>query len=35
MSKVFNSILYRLYTGCQWEALPIENNPQHPDLQSD
>ena len=22
--KVFNYILYRLHTGCQWEQLPIE-----------
>ena len=22
--KVFNYILYRLHTGCQWSALPIE-----------
>jgi len=24
--KVFNYILYRLHTGCQWEELPIEAN---------
>ena len=24
LHKVFNYILYRLHTGCQWEALPIE-----------
>ena len=24
LSKIFNYILYKLYTGCQWEALPIE-----------
>lgn len=29
--KVFNYILYRLYTGCQWEALPIDNDPQQPE----
>jgi transposase len=29
--KVFNYILYRLYTGCQWEALPIASDPQNPD----
>lgn len=23
--KVFNYILYRLHTGCQWERLPIDN----------
>jgi transposase len=28
---VFNYILYRLYTGCQWDALPIAADPQHPD----
>lgn len=22
--KIFNYILYKLYTGCQWEAVPIE-----------
>ena len=22
--KIFNYILYKLYTGCQWEAIPIE-----------
>lgn len=22
--KIFNCILYKLYTGCQWEELPIE-----------
>jgi hypothetical protein len=25
--KVFNYILYRLHTGCQWERLPIDPNP--------
>jgi transposase len=29
--RVFNYILYRLYTGCQWDALPIAADPQHPD----
>jgi len=29
--KVFNYILYRLHTGCQWERIPIEAEPQ--DLQ--
>ena len=29
--KVFNYILYRLYTGCQWEMLPIEHDEQHPE----
>jgi hypothetical protein len=25
--KVFNYILYRLHTGCQWERLPIDPDP--------
>ncbi len=25
--KIFNYILYKLYTGCQWPALPIEKGP--------
>lgn len=29
--KIFNYILYRLHTGCQWERLPIDADPQ--DLQ--
>ena len=29
--RVFNYILYRLYTACQWDALPITADPQHPD----
>ena len=28
--KVFNYLLYRLHTGCQWERLPIENDPDDP-----
>jgi transposase len=24
--KIFNYILYKLYTGCQWEELPIEQD---------
>jgi len=28
--KVFNYILYRLHTGCQWERLPIDNAPDEP-----
>lgn len=24
--KVFNYILYRLHTGCQWEKLPIDSD---------
>jgi len=27
--KVFNYILYRLHTGCQWDRLPIEPDPNH------
>ena len=27
--KVFNYILYRLHTGCQWEQLPIEKEDKH------
>ena len=30
-SKVFNYILYRLHTGCQWYQLPIDPNPTHPE----
>ena len=26
LHRIFNSILYKLYTGCQWEALPIEKD---------
>jgi transposase len=29
--KVFNYILYRLHTGCQWENLPIEADPVEPE----
>ena len=25
--KIFNYVLYKLYTGCQWPALPIEKGP--------
>ena len=25
--KVFNYILYRLHTGCQWDRLPIDRQP--------
>ena len=25
--KVFNYVLYRLHTGCQWEQLPIDPDP--------
>ena len=27
LHKVFNYILYRLHTGCQWERLPIDPDP--------
>jgi len=30
LHKVFNYILYRLHTGCQWHRLPIENDPELP-----
>ena len=29
--KVFNYILYRLHTGCQWERLPIGPDPDDPE----
>lgn len=29
--KIFNYIVYRLYTGCQWAALPIERDPHDPE----
>jgi len=29
--KVFNYILYRLHTGCQWEQLPIEPDANEPE----
>jgi len=28
--QVFNYILYRLHTGCQWARLPIANDPDDP-----
>jgi hypothetical protein len=28
--KVFNYLLYRLHTGCQWERLPIDKSPDDP-----
>ncbi len=30
LHKVFNYILYRLHTGCQWDQLPIERDPNDP-----
>ena len=29
--KVFNYILYRLHTGCQWYQLPIDPDVDHPE----
>lgn len=29
--KIFNYILKRLYTGCQWKELVIDNDPKHPE----
>jgi len=29
--KVFNYILYRLHTGCQWDRLPIDPDPDDPE----
>jgi hypothetical protein len=29
--KVFNHILYHLHTGCQWERLPIDPDPNEPE----
>jgi transposase len=29
--KIFNYILYRLHTGCQWERLPIDPAPDDPE----
>ena len=31
LHKVFNYILYRLHTGCQWHQLPIERDKAHPE----
>src|SRR5215813_12747364 len=31
LSKIFNDILYRLHTGCQWEELPMESKPDQPE----
>jgi hypothetical protein len=30
LHKVFNYILYHLHTGCQWERLSIDADPQDP-----
>jgi transposase len=29
--KIFNYMLYRLHTGCQWERLPIDPDPANPE----
>lgn len=29
--KVFNYILYRLHTGCQWDQIPIDPDPNYPE----
>ncbi len=29
--KVFNTILYRLHTGCQWASVPIASDPSDPE----
>lgn len=29
--KVFNYILYRLHTGCQWKQLPVLADPDYPE----
>ena len=29
--KVFNYILYRLHTGCQWAMLPVDPDPNDPE----
>jgi len=29
--KVFNYVLYRLHTGCQWDQLPIHGDPGSPE----
>jgi transposase len=35
LHKIFNSILYKLHTGCQWDALPIEKDaPDQPIMSS-
>ena len=30
--KIFNYILYKLHTGCQWEMLPIEKAPRQKEI---
>jgi hypothetical protein len=29
--KVFNYILHRLYTGCQWDQIAIDSDPREPE----
>jgi len=29
--KIFNYILYRLHTGCQWDQIAIDPDPSHPE----
>lgn len=29
--KVFNYILYRIHTGCQWDQIPIDPDPNDPE----
>ena len=29
--KIFNYILYRWHTGCQWNQIPIEADKEHPE----
>lgn len=29
--KVFNYILYRIHTGCQWDQIPIDVDPNDPE----
>ena len=29
--KVFNYILYRLHTGCQWDQIAIDTDPREPE----
>ena len=29
--KMFNYMLYRLHTGCQWDQLPIDPDPDDPE----
>lgn len=31
LHKVFNYILYRWHTGCQWHQLPIDPDKEHPE----